>query len=176
MLIFSKLWNVLGTTPNHTKTTPKKKGPVILSAKDVVIKKHTASKNAKESKPFYPGYDESAFLDGAEKAFYIILEAHHKQQHDVLKKLVSPALCATIFSSPTENIPTKVCVISIDVLEKSITSDSKHSAADHAFIAVRILSQRVFHDRTEENEDVWTFSRPIKSKRPSWTLCDIKNI
>lgn len=158
ILIFSKLWNVLGTRPDGQKNA----GTIFLDPKDVVIKKRkTPDPNA-----FYDGYDEPTFLDGAEAAFHMILKAYHNGDTKTLKNLVEADLLRSTFSEAVAEKPKEVCVLSLAITDKK-------KEKGQALISVRFTCQQVFEKQTIETEDIWTFKRSLKSQDPNWILSGV---
>ena len=154
VFIFMRLWHVLGQKPPHKLH----RRMVLLQDRDIEIKKHKPNVNI-----FYPGFDESEFLEGAETAFMMILKAHQKNDQKSLKKLVSPSLLRTTFKSAPEDIPTKMGLTTVSVT-------SKHLEKTWAFVVVHFCSDQLFGDQTFSTEDTWTFKRDIKNNDPNWIL------
>ncbi|MGB1229618.1 MAG: TIM44-like domain-containing protein [Holosporaceae bacterium] len=157
--IFTRLWGVFGQNP-----TPKRQQrTVFLSQDDVKIKKAAPQKNA-----FYPGFDESAFLEGAESAFQMILKAYHKNDLAPLKTLVTPDLLKATFSHPPTIVPQEVCLISATITQKNLKNKV-------ATIDVHFTSQQVLEGEAVTSEDTWTFRRTTTSKNPNWVLSAIQD-
>jgi hypothetical protein len=89
-----RLWQVLGQKPDERSMG----GVVFLKERDVEIKKHPSTTKTSD---FYPGFDESDFLEGAEAAFMMILKAHQAGNRKTLRELVDPSLLRNTFKTKT---------------------------------------------------------------------------
>ena len=159
VLIFSRLWQVLGQKMPHK---PRKR-TVFLDKRDVEIRKHVA-----DPKAFYPGFDESLFLEGAEASFLMILKAHQAQDQKTLKPLVSPALLKTLLNNPIPKKPS-------DIYLTAVSIQHKHLEKNTAFVSVQFACDQIFDQETVPTQDVWTFKRNIKSDDPNWVLDGINS-
>ena len=151
--VFAKLWSLLGTLPNGSAT---KKKVVRLRPEEVVIKKND----------FYQGFDENDFLEGAERAFDMILKAYHSGEKKTLQELVSADICKAFFQEKPNAIPSKIYLAQSEILSKKIE-------AGKAQVKVRFVSEQAFQDSVRETQDVWTFTRFVKTENPNWLLTDI---
>lgn len=156
-----RLWQVLGQKPDGRPMG----GVVFLKERDVEIKKHTATTKTSD---FYPGFDESDFLEGAEAAFMMILKAHQTGDKKTLKELVTPTLLQTTFKTKPKDIPSNMCLTAVAIHEK-------HLEKNEAFVTVTFSLESVFQNKTVSSEDTWTFKRNIKSKNPNWILASVSN-
>ena len=156
-----RLWQVLGQKPDGRPLG----GIVFLKERDVQIKKHPA--HAKTS-DFYPDFDESDFLEGAEEAFIMILKAHQDGDQDTLKDLVDPQLLRSAFKTKPKEIPSNMCLTAAAIHDKRLEKNI-------AFVTVMFSLESVFGDKTMASEDTWTFKRNIKSKDLNWTLVSVSS-
>ena len=161
VLIGVRLWQVLGQKPDGESMS----GTVFLKERDVKIKKH---KIQKSSSDFFPDFDESDFLEGAEAAFMMILKAHQTRDQKVLKRLVDSALLKTIFKDPPKEIPSNMCLTAVSI-------DKKYLEKNEAFVVVHFFLDQAFGDQTISSQDIWTFKRDIKNDDPNWMLTNVSS-
>ena len=154
LVLFSKLWSLLGSNPEGSQLAKK---VVRLHPEDVEIKKDQ----------LYPGFDEGEFLEGAETAFDLILNAYHTGDTQTLKDFVSSDLLKKALQDVPEEVPSKICLAQSEILAKEVKGK-------RAFVTVRFVSEQVFNGKVRESEDVWVFERSINSEDPNWTLGNIK--
>ncbi len=130
-----------------------------------------------------PNFSPSRFLEGAGKAFEMIVAAFAKHDTDTLK----PLLSADVFSrfaaaiqdreERGETMDTELVVLKPPRLESVEMQDTR------AIVAVRFQSEQVniVKDRdgkviegdrnnVESVTDIWTFSRDTASRDPNWAL------
>lgn len=170
-----RLWQILGT--NHTPRPRKKKSSsplshpfgasntvVRLEEKDVSIEKNPP----KKEKTLYPGFDESKFLEGAEKAFLSILQHCYEGDKKSLEKLVTTKMLQRLFHA-TPKTPQKK--MEVEVLSSHIASKKKNG--DVARIKVHFTSFQTTNGYKGEVKDLWVFEKNIHSPNPNWVLCDI---
>lgn len=128
-------------------------------------------------------FDEKAFLGGARAAFEIIVNAFAKGDSATLEPLLSHEVYASFAAAIRERaarhetLSTNLLTLkTVDIAEASL-------AADIAQVTVRFVSDQINVTRTaegkvvdgnpdqvEEKTDLWTFSRPVNSRDPNWTL------
>lgn len=157
VVIFARLWGVFG---KHTSTTRPR--TIYLNERDVEVKKHTTHPL------LYPGFDEHTFLEGAEAAYHMVLEAHHKGNKSTLKKLVAPALLKTVFAQTPVHTPSRMTLTAAGVTQKEKRGST-------AFVSVNFAADHVYDDQTVHTEDTWVFKKKITDANPNWVLEDVSS-
>jgi predicted lipid-binding transport protein (Tim44 family) len=131
------------------------------------------------------GFDVSQFLEGAQSAYRMILEAYWKGDEDSLNWLVEDevrgAFAEAIVERRTAGHVLDNRLVSI---ERAIISDATVEGR-HARITVRFDADIAAVTRDAdgnlvagsmsdavETHDVWTFARTLKSSDPNWKLAD----
>lgn len=203
MLIFSKLKSILGTRPEEgVKPTPlseesaAKIFDIIMQENERNAKQQPAaditpqedlSPQDKELQKI-PNFDKGAFLNGAKRAFEIILTAFAKGDTETLEGLVAPKLVKkfqkVLNQRQADGITAETDLISFT--ETDIT-DVKISDDKTVAISVKFVTEQVnlLKDKNEnliegdENfvqniTDIWTFERCITSTNPNWLLISTK--
>ncbi len=128
------------------------------------------------------------FVDGASKAFEMIVSAFSSGNKDTLKALLSKDLftkfASAIDDRTQKNTSLNTNVISIDQI---VIKDAKLQNSK-ALISVNFISKQISYVLDEKEElvdgsredineisDLWTFSRDTKSKNPNWTIISTKS-
>lgn len=206
LMVFQKLKSVLGTRPDEAQRT---KIAEENAAKifDMIIKE--AEKNASipnelsdtlSAEPAeelnatdktlskIPGFSKESFLDGAKKAFEIIITSFSKGDTETLEMLVSKNLnkkfLEIIEKRKTEGITSETDFIGFENAE---ITDAKITKNDIAKITVKFISEQVNILKNNKDEviegdenfiqnitDVWTFERSLTSASPNWLLVSTK--
>jgi len=115
-------------------------------------------------------FDHKAFLEGAKKAFEIIITSFNKGDKNTLKNLVSPNVYNAFESaidSGSNNPNSQFYSLVIDGIDDAKVENSKIT------IAVNFVSEQILEDNEErvvKNKDTWVFQKPINSNNPAWTL------
>ena len=130
-----------------------------------------------------PAFDRAGFLVGARSAFEIVVTAFAKGDVAALKPLLSPdvyrgfadAIDARLKAK--ETLDTKITAIkSAEILESKVEGETALVTVKFVsdqIIVVRGMDHAVLEgdpDRAAEKTDLWTFSRPVRSQDPNWTL------
>ncbi len=130
-------------------------------------------------------FDLPTFTQGAQDAFAIIVEAFAQGDRDTLQNLLEPSVYAAFDAAlkdreeKGEKVETEIhAVRRAEVLKAEIKDKD-------AFITIRFIADetcvvrdREGHilsgdpDRITEMNDIWTFSRTIKSRDPRWLLAE----
>lgn len=135
-----------------------------------------------------PNFNKSKFLDGAKRAFEIIIEAFAKGDVQTLEMLVSKKLLKKfqeiIEQRRADGIVAETEFIGFD---KADIKAAKIDKNDVAKIAVDFVSQQVNLLKNQEGEviqgddqfiqcikDVWTFERALTSSNLNWILVSTK--
>jgi len=115
-------------------------------------------------------FDHKTFLEGAKKAFEIIITAFNKGDKKTLNGLVSKDVYAafeTAIDSGSNNPNSQFYSLIVDGIEDAKVESGKIT------IAVNFISEQILSDNEEnvvKNKDTWVFERPESSTGPSWTL------
>ena len=132
-------------------------------------------------------FDIDVFLEGAQDAFVYIVEAYADGDRETLKELLSEEVYSAFEmgiadrESREEKQETEIHAIrKAEVIEAKL--DGKDSAVTVRFIADQTSVTRDKDDeiitgsteRTTEMHDIWTFSRNIRSKDPTWKLVETR--
>ena len=132
-----------------------------------------------------PGFDIAQFVEGAQGAYRMILEAFWRGDREVLRDLVTP----DVFASFDEAIATReeagqtldnrlVSVERATVVDAALNGrDARIRVKFDADIAAvtRDREGQVIAGSTDdavETHDIWTFERTLKSSDPNWKLAD----
>ncbi len=115
-------------------------------------------------------FDHKEFLEGAKKAFEIIITSFNKGDKNTLKNLVSKDVYNAFESaidSGSNNPSSQFYSLVVDGIDDAKVENSKIT------IAVNFISEQILEDNEEEvvkNKDTWVFEKPIDSNTPAWTL------
>ena len=170
--IIYRLRSVLGKRTGFQKNTSQEK----LVKKDVdqnQIKLPQLKENEQKLESVYkniPGFDHKVFLEGAKKAFEIIITAFNKGDKNTLKELVSKDVYNAFESaidSGTNNPNSQFYSLVIEGIDDARVENGK------IIIAVNFISEQILsndEDKIIKNKDTWIFEKPEKSNNPAWTL------
>jgi predicted lipid-binding transport protein (Tim44 family) len=117
-----------------------------------------------------PSFEHKAFLEGAKKAFEIIITAFNKGDKDTLKTLVSPGVYKafeTAINGGSNNPKSQFYSLVIDGIDDAKVENGKIT------IGVNFISEQILSDNEEDivkNKDTWVFEKPENSSGPAWTL------
>ena len=115
-------------------------------------------------------FDHKVFLEGAKKAFEIIITAFNKGDKSTLKNLVSKDVYAAFdqaINSGSNNPNSQFYSLVIEGIEDAKVENGKIS------IAVNFISEQIISDNEEsivKNKDTWVFEKPETSTTPAWLL------
>ena len=115
-------------------------------------------------------FDHKIFLEGAKKAFEIIITAFNKGDKNTLKNLVSKDVYNTFVSAidtGANNPDAQFYSLVVDGIEDARVKNGKITIAGN-FISEQILNNN--EDEVIKNKDTWVFEKPENSKEPQWTL------
>ena len=202
VMVFTKLKSLLGTRPENETEISKESAAKIFDILMQEQKKHANSHNgSKELKADekdlsdsekvlrkIPNFNRENFLNGAKKAFEIIVTSFAKGEVEKLKTLVSKSLLrkfeTVIAQRKEEGISAETDFIGFD---EAVIADAKISKNDIIKISVKFVSEQVNILRNKSGEviegdenfiqsitDVWTFERSINATSPNWTLVSTK--
>ncbi len=115
-------------------------------------------------------FDHKDFLEGAKKAFEIIITSFNKGDKNTLKNLVSKDVYTTFegaIDSGSNNPSSQFYSLVVDGIDYAKVERSKIT------IAVNFVSEQILGDNEEKvvkNKDTWVFQKPINSNNSAWTL------
>ena len=115
-------------------------------------------------------FDHKVFLEGAKKAFEIIITAFNKGDKKTLNNLVSKDVYTafeTAIDSGSNNPNSQFYSLIVDGIEDAKVEGGKIT------IAVNFISEQILGDNEEnivKNKDTWVFEKPESSTDPSWIL------
>ncbi len=117
-----------------------------------------------------PSFDHKSFLEGAKKAFEIIITAFNKGDKNTLKGLVSKDVFDAFESAINDgsnNPNSQFYSLLIDSIQDAKVENGKIT------IAVNFISEQILSGNEEDiikNKDTWVFEKPENSSGPAWTL------
>ena len=117
-----------------------------------------------------PTFEHRSFLEGAKKAFEIIITAFNKGDKDTLKNLVSKDVYKAFESAINDgsnNPNSQFYSLVIDGVDDAKVENGNIT------IAVNFISEQILGDNEEDivkNKDTWVFEKPETSKGPVWML------
>ena len=115
-------------------------------------------------------FDHKVFLEGAKKAFEIIITAFNKGDKNTLKGLVSKDVYNAFEKAINEgsnNPNSQFYSLVIDGIYDAKVENGKIT------IAVNFISEQILSNNEEDivkNKDTWVFEKPENSNGPAWTL------
>jgi len=115
-------------------------------------------------------FNHKEFLEGAKKAFEIIITAFNKGDKGTLKNLVSKDVYNAFegaINSGSNNPNSQFYSLVIDGVEDAKVEAGKIS------IAVNFTSEQILSDNEDsivKNKDTWVFEKPESSTGPAWLL------
>ena len=115
-------------------------------------------------------FNHKEFLEGAKKAFEIIITAFNKGDKSTLKNLVSKDVYNAFegaINSGSNNPNSQFYSLVIDGVEDAKVEAGKIS------IAVNFTSEQILSDNEDsivKNKDTWVFEKPESSTSPAWLL------
>ncbi len=115
-------------------------------------------------------FNHKEFLEGAKKAFEIIITAFNKGDKNTLKSLVSKDVYEAFegaINSGSNNPNLQFYSLIVDGIEDAKVENGK------IIIAVNFTSEQIMSDDEEsvvKNKDTWVFEKPETSTDPMWLL------
>lgn len=130
-----------------------------------------------------PGFDVNAFLDGARRAYEIIVEAYAMADAATLKPLLSPDVRAAFEEAFAARLRdgrfvefTLIGIDRVDIVNVAVSAEAMEVTL--SFHAQLVWAERdtegaaVSGDPSEvvETVETWTFARPLPVTGPGWTV------
>ena len=115
-------------------------------------------------------FDHKLFLEGAKKAFEIIITAFNKGDKNTLKDLVSKDVYNTFenaIKQGSNNPNSQFYSLVIDGIDDAKVENEK------IIISVNFISEQILSDNEDDivkNRDTWVFEKLKNSSGPAWTL------
>ena len=115
-------------------------------------------------------FDHKAFLEGAKKAFEIIITAFNQGDKNTLRGLVSKDVYNAFESAINDgsnNPNSQFYSLVVDGIDDAHVENGKIT------IAVNFISEQILSDNDEDivkNKDTWVFEKPENSNEPAWIL------
>ena len=115
-------------------------------------------------------FNHKEFLEGAKKAFEIIITAFNKGDKSTLKNLVSKDVYKAFESAINDgsnNPNSQFYSLVVDGINDAKVENGK------IIIGVNFISEQILSDNEEDivkNKDTWVFEKPEKSNGSAWTL------
>ena len=149
--------------PNFNKDEDKQEQSQIPSLLDNQLKLEIVYKKVQN-------FDHKQFLDGAKKAFEIIITAFNNGDKKTLKNLVSKDVLLTFetaIDNKKNNPSSQFYSLIVDGIEDAKVEDNIIS------ISINFISEQMLNDdegKIIKNKDTWTFEKPVNSSSPIWVL------
>ena len=115
-------------------------------------------------------FDHKLFLEGAKKAFEIIITSFNNGDKKGLKELVSKDVFSAFdnaINSGSNNPKSQFYSIMVDSIEDANVDNGLIT------ISVNFISEQIINDNEEEiikNKDTWVFEKRIDTNEPAWIL------
>jgi len=172
VFLIYRLRNVLGKRTGYQKKPTTNQ---YLAEKEVPTKKNIPQLKDNEQKllKIYEAvedFDHKSFLDGAKKAFEMIITAYNQGEKKTLKGLVSKDVFTAFekaIDNKTNNPKSEFYSLIIDGVENAKFENNSVK------ITLRFISEQFINN--DENsvikkQDLWTFEKKVDSKSPEWIL------
>ena len=149
--------------PKYKELKEEEQNQKIPSLLDNQLKLETVYKNVSN-------FDHKQFLDGAKKAFEIIITAFNNGDKKTLKNLVSQDVYNAFekaIDENTNNPSAQFYSLIIDSVENAKVENNTIS------ISLKFISEQMLNNdegKIVKNKDTWTFEKPTNSSSPIWIL------
>ena len=149
--------------PKYKELKEEEQNHKIPSLLDNQLKLETVYKNVRN-------FDHKQFLDGAKKAFEIIITAFNNGDKKTLKNLVSQDVYNAFekaIDENTNNPSAQFYSLIIDSVENAKVENNTIS------ISLNFISEQMLNNdegKIVKNKDTWTFEKPTNSSSPIWIL------
>lgn len=149
--------------PKYKEFKEEEQNQKIPSLLDNQLKLETVYKNVSN-------FDHKQFLDGAKKAFEIIITAFNNGDKKTLKNLVSQDVYNAFekaIDENTNNPSAQFYSLIIDSVENAKVENNTIS------ISLNFISEQMLNNdegKIVKNKDTWTFEKPVNSSSPIWVL------
>ena len=136
-----------------------------------------------------PSFTPEAFLEGAARAFEMIVGAYAKNDTDTLRTLLSPEVYAQFARAIQEREERGETLVTELVVLKPPKIEAIEMRGTAAYVSVRFQSEQTNYtknaqgqvidgspDHVESVTDIWTFSRNTSSRDPNWMLVATRSV
>ena len=174
VFIIYRLRSVLGKRTGFQKNTKQQEKEFIKKdtkpPKDKIPQLKESEKKLETIYMKVDSFDHKVFLEGAKKAFEIIITAFNKGDKKTLNSLVSKDvynIFETAIDSGSNNPNSQFYSLVVEGIEDAKVESGKIT------IAVNFISEQILGNNEEniiKNKDTWVFEKPESSTGPSWTL------
>lgn len=195
MVVAYRLYSILGTGKKdsqsknfnpevfqaHPKAKPKTQQKVMKKGEDT-SPLVTALKQIQHADP---SFTQERFLEGAEKAFEIIISSFIKGNKSSLKPLVNTSLFKQFSEAIEQRIAAKhrtelsfFRVVGLKLTDMTIKNHRARLSVEFQSEQTQLLKDakgKVLEgdpDHIDQITEVWVFERPLKSKTPNWVLVE----
>ena len=170
--IIYRLRSVLGKRTGYEKPSINKKPEPKETKQEIVEIPSLLDSELKLEKVYkkVSNFDHKQFLDGAKKAFEIIITAFNNGDKKTLKNLVSKDVYLAFekaIDQKTNNPSSQFYSLIIDSVEEAIVENNLIS------ISINFISEQMLNNdegKIIKNKDTWTFEKRVNSSSPIWTL------
>ena len=174
VFIIYRLRNVLGKRSGFQKNISQKEFAEVEKESELKQKKLPVLKESEQKLEivykYTNSFDHKIFLEGAKKAFEIIITSFNKGDKGGLKNLVSKDVYKTFeaaIDSGNNNPNSQFYSLVVEGIEDAKVEDGLIN------ISVNFISEQILNDNEEEitkNKDTWSFEKTLDSKSPYWIL------
>ena len=115
-------------------------------------------------------FDHKQFLDGAKKAFEIIITSFNNGDKKTLKSLVSDNVYSAFENAINENNNDPSSQFYSLVIESIEDAKVENNIIS---ISINFISEQMLNNdegKIIKNKDTWTFEKDVNSSSPKWTL------
>ena len=150
-------------TPKYSNTKEEQQNQPIPSLLDNQLKLENVYKKVNN-------FDHKQFLEGAKKAFEIIITSFNNGDKKTLKNLVSKDVYSTFeqaIDANSNNPSSQFYSLLIESVEDAKVENNIIS------ISINFISEQMLNDdegKIIKNKDTWTFEKPVNSSSPIWVL------
>ena len=171
LFIIYRLKSVLGKRTGFQKSNEQQFVEKQTTKKELTIPQ--LKENEQKLEAIYkktPSFDHKSFLEGAKKAFEIIITAFNKGDKNTLKGLVSKDVYNAFEKAINEgsnNPNSHFYSLVIDGIDDAKIENGK------IIIAVNFISEQILSNNENDiikNKDTWVFEKLESSTEPAWTL------
>tara|TARA_B100000575_G_scaffold293658_1_gene305794 strand:+ start:4236 stop:4817 length:582 start_codon:yes stop_codon:yes gene_type:complete len=170
--IIYRLRSVLGKRTGFQKET-NKQTPIKKQEDNTTRKIPSLMDNEVKLELIYKqvdNFDHKTFLDGAKKAFEIIITSFNNGDKKTLKNLVSKEVFATFNKAIDDNLnnpSSQFYSLIVDGIEEAKIENNIIK------ISINFVSEQMINNdegKIVKNRDTWTFEKPTNSTSPIWIL------
>lgn len=175
-MLAANLYRILGKKTDSTELTAKKDNSGYFE-KDINGKEKTLINSKESLLKLDKDFNYDAFLEGAKRAFGLIVSAYKKGRLEDVKSYLSTNVYSA-FDKAMEANEDDNSKNSFQILEIKATILNVEVIKEYVKIKVEFFSKQ--HNEQSEKDDinikdVWTFEKEIKNKSPNWLLIEVNS-